>query len=144
MYGKSTSHISEAQNKEANVLIYQIARDQVGPTIPPKVQRLRSLGFDALADRIEKRLGDKAERAAQKPVIFIERYHSQYGWRIKIKTPYRKSSLNAWKGIRGRFWHRRSQKNSVPARAEKALWQLLQTHYKGLVAEGPKGQFLIQ
>lgn len=129
--------VPEEARQEANKLVYQIAVIQKGVEIFEPLMRLRELGFVKLADRIEK-------RCKMKPEVFI----TEMDGRLVVRTPYSLEAGRAWREIPGRRWeaipgHEYKKANMIPIAQKRAVWNLLLTYYHGLLAEGPKGQFVI-
>jgi hypothetical protein len=129
--------VPEEARQEANKLVYQIAVIQKGVEIFEPLMRLRELGFVKLADRIEK-------RCKMKPQVFI----TEMDGCLVVRTPYLLEAGRAWRNIPGRRWekipgHEYKKANIIPMAQKRAVWNLLLTYYHGLLAEGPKGQFVI-
>lgn len=60
-----------------------------------------------------------------------------------VVAPYSARALDDWRGIRGRRWESGPKANRVPYREARALHALLEAHYRGEDAVGPKGFFVI-
>jgi hypothetical protein len=131
--------VDETARKEANKLVYQIAAVQKGVDILEPLERLRELGFVKLADRIEK-------RCKMKPEITIR----EMGEELYIWAPYDYEASKAWRNIPGRKWRQlpgqgfEGKVNTVPKSQKRAAWALLLTYFKGKLATGPKGLFIVK
>lgn len=120
----------EAARAEANALVYRVALVQEGVSVAEACARLRVLGFEKLAARIEKRAVD----------VRIE----EVGDRLRVSTRrYVEEATASWRSIRGRRWDGEAKANEIPASERRALWSLLTRHYPGAVAMGPRGPFTV-
>lgn len=124
-----TLDVSEEARKEANRLVYEIALDQTGPRVMENLKALRVLGFDKLAERIEKRI----------LVVDI----TVEGGSLVVKAPYNETFLQGSFGLKGRYFDRARKVTIIAASAKPELWTLLQRAYPGLTGRGPKGLFQI-
>jgi hypothetical protein len=133
---------------EANSLIHQCAaRQREGwAVIAPLVARLRELGWEGIADKIERRL-KKGE--SETPDIFVTEC-SLNGWPwYKVITPFDRGAVAEFKTIPGRWFttvkegDKEVPVNMVPKKQRAALWALLRNHYAGKVGESLKGLFVI-
>lgn len=114
---------------EANKIVYEIALKQTGAVVGWGCQRLRALGFNSLAERIEKRA--------------IAVRIQKEGGRLLVKTPYSDEVAAAFRLIPGRRWDRERKVNVIPVNQRRALWALLCRHFDGEQGVGPKGVFTI-
>lgn len=69
------------------------------------IERLRTLGFDKLADKLEK---------AWMPIRVIEMDPAR-GNVIAIEAPYNEEAVSAQRGIPGRMWDKQTKRNYFPA-----------------------------
>lgn len=125
-YGYDVS-VDESARAEANALVHELAALGLAPG---KVERLRALGFAALADRLESLLGVAVRIEAD-------------GEYLVVSTPFKPAAREAWRRIPGRRWDGTAKVNRVPASRARDLWALLRAHFAGLVASGRRGLFTI-
>lgn len=117
------------QRKAANVLTAHIAADHASDDVGPAIAALAALGYHTLSAKCAKNLC----------AVTIE----QNGGVFRVSAPYSDAATADWRRIPGRRWNREAKTNEVPASERRALWSLLQAHYAGLRAMGPKGAFRI-
>lgn len=122
--------VSEDARREANMLVYRIALEQTGEVAVERAERLRALGFPALADRILSRVVDIA--------IWRD------GDRLVVKAPFREEAREAWRSIPGRRWDVNNRVSVFPCSARPAIHSVLCAFYCGALAVGPKGPFVVQ
>jgi hypothetical protein len=131
--------VPEEIRQEANKIVYEIAVIQKDIKVGTMTSRLRHLGFEKLADRIDKRV-------KQKPTIVVE----QRDGKFYVKAPYDAESVSDWRSIPGRSFARivedgRSVKwNIVPKEMKRQVWDLLKKYYPGQLCQGPKGYFVVE
>jgi hypothetical protein len=136
--------------KAANALTYHMARlMQEGVAVPDAqvlAEVLGLLGYPTFAKRVQERLEGYKARAqkrapkAKKPRVFIE---ATGDGTLTLVTPYDETFVGAIKAIPGRKWHAPAKAWTFPVAAKPAVWSLLQMHFAGVWAEGPKGTFQI-
>jgi hypothetical protein len=144
-----TKKVSEEVRREANQLVYQIAlANSEGQGNAPRARRmdiaractrLRELGFDKLAGIIEKRICPVRITVAGNALV--------------VASPYSEEATDAFRRVPGRHWHGRGcscgrdlgaeKVNAFPLASRPALWAALQRAFRGQVAIGPKGPFVI-
>lgn len=130
--------VDEVAREEANKLVHGIATNRVGVDILEPLARLRALGFEKLANRIQKRV-------KVRPVVVIEEYGSNN--ELSCKTPYKPEAVAQWRRVRGWRYSRLpdgSKRNIIPMSSKREVWDLLRRHYKNEVATGPKGLLVIR
>jgi hypothetical protein len=115
--------------QEANKLVYIIALDQTGPRVIESLLRLRDLGFTQLSDRIAERLN----------CVRITEVQDTYA----VKAPYRDEAVRAFASIPGRRWEREHKHNTFPLSERKRIWDVLKTHYAGMILISKKGMTTI-
>lgn len=121
-----------AAREEANRLVHAVAASERDEEVVTNAcARLRELGFEMLAARIETRGRNSKVRIESADGGFL------------VRAPYKKAAVPAWRGVPGRRWRPEHKANFVPARAKAALWDLLKAFYAGYTGEGPKGEFAI-
>ena len=98
-------------------------------------EALKVLGYGTLAEKVLETFAEPEKT----PEVFI----SEVGGRLSLKTPYNPEFVEAVRDIKGRKWDRESRVWTVPSSQKRAAWKALRAHYEGLVAEGPKGMFII-
>jgi hypothetical protein len=131
--------VPEDMRKEANRIVYEIAVIQKGIKVGTLTDKLRSLGFEKLADRIDKRV-------KQKPAIIVEQREDK----LYVKTPYNAESVSNWRSIPGRTFARIMEDgrsvnwNIVPGNMKRQVWDLLKKYYPGQLGQGPKGRFIVE
>ncbi len=113
----------------ANKLVYKIAILQKGPEVVAAVNEIRVMGLAVLANRIAERLA----------AVVIE----ENGEVLAVYTPYREEAVFAMKKIPGRKWDKENKVNLVPVAQKMALLKFLQTYFKGCLAYGKKGLFVV-
>lgn len=136
--------------KAANALTYHLARlMQDGVAVPDAHAMshiLALLGYPAFAERVQERLATYEARAqkrapkAKKPRVFIEAGADNT---LTLVTPYDEAFVAAIRALSGRKWHAATKAWSIPVAHKPAVWTLLQAHFAGVWAEGPKGTFQI-
>jgi hypothetical protein len=126
----ATVECSDETRHEANVLIHKIAIAQTGMNALAPITRLRELGFQKLATKVEHRCA--SVRIAEDSGVYV------------VQAPFTEEATSAWRDIPGRSWNKEAKANVVPLSQRGALWNLLRTYYQGSLAVGPKGPFLIQ
>lgn len=97
------------------------------------IERLRTLGFDKLADKLEK---------AWMPIRVIEMDPAR-GNVIAIEAPYNEEAVSAQRGIPGRMWDKQTKRNYFPLSQKAAVWRMLCKFYPGVAGIGPKGPFVV-
>lgn len=120
---------SEEQRGEANRLVHRIAVLQDGEEVQLSIALLFTIGFEKLADRIAKRLGEIT--------LSVE------GDRYILKAPYSEQATAAFRGVAGRRWDRERKVNTFPMSSRASLWDALTALYRGKLAKGPKGFFTV-
>jgi len=120
---------AEGAREEANQLVFMVALKQRGIEVATACARLRELGFEKLAARIEKNAVD----------VRIE----EDGDRLRVHARYLEEATPTWRAIPGRRWDGDAKANEIPARERRALWALLTRYYPGAVAIGPRGPFTV-
>lgn len=131
--------LPEDVREEANRLIYAVAAKSMGPAVGEQVTRLRALGFDALCDRMEKRL--------VKVTIVLLPGETV----LHVTVPFDAALNEGLSGVPGRRWasipggEDGEKGNLVPnvARSIRVLHEVLATHLPGRLARSPKGVFVI-
>lgn len=121
--------VSEDARAEANKLVHDIAVRQTGAGIAESCARLRTLGFEALATRIEER--------AVRVRIEVE------GSLLLVTTPYSEEAVNGIRSVPGRRWDGLRKVNTVPATSRADLWNYLIRYFNGEAAIGPRGPFTV-
>jgi hypothetical protein len=91
--------------------------------------RLRDLGFDKLADKLEQ--------------AWITIRLTEAGGTISLVTPYDEQAVHAMCRIHGRRWDKANKVNTFPSSQKDAVWRLLQKHFAGAAGVGPKGFFVV-
>ena len=133
--------VPSTERSEANELIHRIATIQKTDwnLVKSLCEQLTSLGFVEVASKITSRLEPK------KVKITIQTVEGQVGKALKVIAPYNAASVLTWQKIPGRRFIREGEEcyNLVPVQAKRAVLALLQAHYKGVVARGDKGVFVI-
>lgn len=129
-HGYNKKGISEEARSEANKLVYLVACEQTGIKVTDATTRLRELGFEKLAARIEKRVVS----------IKIEELPSG---RFAVKSPFNEDAVAAMARVQGRRWNREEKVNTFPVTSKGAIWELLKRYYPGELAVGPKGPFQV-
>lgn len=127
------SLVSEEQRKAANALVHKIATVQKGTEAFEACKALHELGFAALAARIMDRLTK----------IVIEAIDD--GQKLAVWMPYAAEVVSAMHGVPGRAWDKTRKCNIIPATldARRALQKILNTHFAGKWASGPRGPFVV-
>lgn len=93
------------------------------------LERLRTLGFDKLADKFEE---------AWLPVRIAE-----VGNELRVQAPYDDAAVAAQRSIPGRRWDKATKCNYYPVAQKAAVWAMLRRFYSGLAGIGPKGAFVV-
>lgn len=133
--------------QEANRLIHRIA--QIHKSSNPEAKRevllhlarLQSLGFSKGAARIRKRMRKRLRKQqvqATQPIKI-----TREGDRLVVSTPYRRAFVNGARQVDGRRWDRERKVNTFPVQSKRQVWHLLQKHFSGQPARGPKGAFTL-
>ncbi len=81
----------------------------------------------------------EASKRAESPDVVIERD----GERLLVSTPYAEAASNDWRRIPSRRWDSARKVNAVAVADSRALNALLEKHYRGKIARGPKGVFVV-
>lgn len=132
--GKATGHSDEAR-AEANQLVHQIAiavsHSSVAEVLSTSqaLDRLRSLGFDKLADKLE--LSWVKVRIEERDGMMI------------VVSPYDEAAVAAAQRIPGRRWNRDAKCNEFPVSAKPAVWAMLRRYYAGMAGSSSHGTFVI-
>jgi hypothetical protein len=104
---------------------------------------IRRLGFESLADKVERRFKEGVKRVQRKADITIE---EKDGY-LLVTTPYRRGDAEAfkaaWRAIPGREYVGHRKANEVPVSSKKAVWELLKRFFPGKWGMGPKGPFRV-
>lgn len=127
-YGFNQEASPEAR-AEANQIVYRIALEGGGLEVAKACARLRELGFDKLAAVVEKRACP----------IRIEEQGNCYA----VASPYSERFVELSRRIAGRRWHKEQKVTTFPVAYKRALFDALVQAYRGLVAMGPKGPFVL-
>jgi hypothetical protein len=133
---------------EVNKLIYELAVFQAQAEAVPRINRLRELGFGALADRI---FGRIEARLLQRISIRIERFEHEDRW-LRITLPWMSSSMfgkviEDLRAVPG--WHVQiiegKKESCLPNRtpAIHAFYRVLSKHFAGELAQSPKSLFVV-
>lgn len=133
---------------EVNKLIYELAVYQAQVEAIPRINKLRELGFGALADRIFERIG---ARLLHRVSIRIERFEHDDRW-LRVVLPWMSSSMfekviEDMRAIPG--WHVQivagKKESCLPNRTPSihAFYRLLSKHFAGEVAQSPKSLFIV-
>jgi hypothetical protein len=128
-HGYSVKGAAEEARAEVNKLVHFIACRQDGIDVARAAERIRELGFAKLADRILDRV------VAIRITAFGDVFH--------VATPFRDDAVCGWRTIPGRRFDRDLKINVVPLASRAALWSLLRVYFKGALATGPRGPFVI-
>lgn len=133
-----TIEVSEQARTEANAIVYAIAAEthDTAQAFVSALARLRTLGFQTLADVITMRRGSGIEIATMAD--------KAGGVRLTVKTPYNEASTGAWRAIPGRTWDKERKCNTVPYARKADVWTLLRRYYPGAVGLGPMGPFVVE
>ena len=134
-YGFDDS-IPEEARKEANKLIYTIARHQKGEHVEGALARLKDLGFTKLVDRINKRL-------RKRPSVEINCNDGRLILKARIPAESWHNWLNALRQVPGRKYEGEGG-NSFPIERKREVYQLLCEYLPGKTGVGPKGEFTIR
>lgn len=125
---------------EANRLVYRLAQLQRSPDAVPLCARLRELGLDTLAERIEERLAEHAS-------IRIERVGQSL---LAIRLPKVDGGafallLNDLRRVPGRRFDESTRTNTIPdvPASRAALRQVFAAHFPGRIGRGPGGMFVV-
>jgi hypothetical protein len=117
-------------HKLANVLVHQIACEQVGPGVARRVAALDALGFNKLARILATRLG--AVEVALEGDLFT------------VKTPRGLDPIAfeafgvALRSVPGTGWDGARKVRTVPVTAKRALWDALRRALPGGVVVGAR------
>lgn len=127
--------IEEALNEDdsrwaANLLVHHIAHYQKDPESMGAIRLIRALGYESLADRIEKRIKPKIQ-------VMVE------NGRIEVESPYSETFVACIREIKGRRFDYDNKIWSAPVTQKRELWKALKAAYEGDLAQGPKGPFVI-
>ena len=114
----------------ANLLVHRIACEQTGEGVNAMTNALRALGFRRLGDRIASRLA----------TIVVEEEDGT----LVVKTPYNPTFVQMFAAARREigndaYWDAKRKRNIIPARAKRALFELLKAGFPGATLSGPKG-----
>lgn len=123
--------VSEEARAEANALVYQIALDQGGTNVADAAKRLAELGFAKLAAKIVDRVC---------PVRITQ---DASNGSLRVKAPYADAFVAARRNVPGSRWDADAKETVFPGWARRELWTILQACYRGTVAMGPKGAFVL-
>ena len=133
--------IDEATRVRANKAVFKAAlAAQAGAAyeVIRLAGEIRSLGLNALADKVERRF--KGSDAMKPAIEIIKR-----GDTLEVKTPFRRSEkqefIRAWRAIPGRRYS--DGRNHVPASERGAVWLLLKRFFPGKWGRGPRGSFRV-
>jgi hypothetical protein len=138
--GIGRAELAPEVRAEANRLVYRLAQLQRSPEAVPLCARLRALGLDTLADRIE-------ERLIEHTTIRIERVGQSL---LAIRLPKVDGAafallLNDLRRVPGRTFDAASKINTIPDTplSRAALRRVLAKHFPGHIGRGPGGMFVI-
>jgi len=134
----------DTAQKEANEIVYHLAlaisasRDAVDElryvgagAVAEALDRLRRLGFEKLADKLE--------------AVWVDIRISEESGRLIVVAPYHEGAVRAMRAIPGRRWDPARKVNTFPAHAHtrRYVWRVLQRFYAGHAGIGPKGAFVV-
>lgn len=119
--------VAEKVRAEANRLVHEVAIRQSGPEVLAAAARLRTLGFDKLAEAISRPRAD----------IVI----TQDAEGVFLNAPYSEAATAAFRSIPGRRWIGEEKVNRFPLSAKRRLLDVLRTYYPGQWVAGPRGVF---
>lgn len=134
-YGVSPSCTDE-QRVEANKLIYLVACQQTGIDVAKASHRLKQLGFDKLAEIVDKRVAD---------VMIFDAgngYKVTWVW----DDMHQDARSSDFRNVPGRKWLKPETGEKlwfVPYSSKNHLWHWMQRHFKGRIGIGPQGPFTI-
>lgn len=126
--------VPEVARIEANKIVHAVACKRV--RIETGAARLRVLGFEKLAARLEKRVRKQAE---PKPVVTIEVDRGVF----VVRTPYNPAHVARMQLVPGRRFDWDARADRVPVASKPALFAALRASFAGAVALGPKGLFVL-
>lgn len=140
-------HLSEASREEANKLINGIAREPRTPATLEAIERLRELGAEKAAARIEKRLKGyiRGQQGldVRDPVEVWYEDSERFGRQLVVRAPYHATFVEETRALPGRFWAHREGVTRFHPRARAELWRAIKLCYHGHRFEGPQGSFTI-
>lgn len=121
--------LDDNSRRAANLLVHAASTE--GPRAAVEAaQALRLLGYEALADRVQRRL-------AQVTVTEEGRF-------LFVHAPFDPRFIIAVRNIPGRRWDFTRKLNAVPKDQKRALWNALCACYPGALGIGPKGPFVLE
>lgn len=121
--------LDDNSRRAANLLVHAASTEGSHAAIEA-AHALRLLGYDVLADRVQRRLA--------KIHITVE------GAFLIVQTPFNPLFLHEVRSIRGRRWDYTRKVNAVPVGQKVALYEALLRCYHGELGVGPKGPFVIE
>ncbi len=125
------NQISEELRVEANELIYQIALKQDGTEVSSHLLRLRDMGLEKIADRIEKRLAETYFAAIMK----------DEGELFSVKCGYHLSMSAGLGFATGGRWDKERKVRTFPISSKREVFERLKKVLPGGKCLGPKGEF---
>lgn len=131
--------VSDEARREANALISRLAtRHPGGLEVVSICDRLRALGMEALAGRVEERTVAiriaEYDHSSEPGYLVISPYSEEANARFRAIDGRR--FLRDPVGVEGPGWW-------FPVESRNALWRAVQASFSGQLALGPKGAFLI-
>ena len=128
-YGVGDDGTSIEERRQANKLTWAIAADSSDPLRTVACLReLRMLGFNKLADAIEKK----------RVTIHIEVTPNRT---LHVKAPLVDGA--DWRLVRGQKWNPVKKVRVGPVSERVSLYRVLMRHYMHAIGRGPKGLFVV-
>ncbi len=127
--------VPEGVRQEANAIVYQIALRQSEPSLElcQLAARIKEIGLPKLAARV-------LERICR---VRIEVLARGVGWVLSLAAPYSPAFVEDSRRISGRHWRKETKTTEFRIDQRAQLNAALQRHFRGALAMGPKGPFVI-
>lgn len=125
--------LDEATREAANKLVYEIALEQSSFDALLGAMELKVMGCHKIADRVIERLASIQIR--------------EEAGRVFVDSPYNEVALHAWRAVPGRVIRKgengKWETPSFPMTSKRQILEVLNTYYRGALAVGPKGAFVV-
>ena len=130
--------LSDDDRVKANKLIHAVAANQSDSAlVVAHCTTLFEMGFAQVVQAVMRAL-------ATVKIAVTDQSHSHGANRYAVQTPYGIAAVDAMRAIPGRRWDGKNKLNTFPMDSGQKLYAMIQEHYEGKTAIGPKGPFVIK
>lgn len=108
------------------------------------LDRLRVLGFEKLADKLEEKwMPIRITELGSGCTSPLGQIGGFQGQELRLEAPYNEEAVSAQRGIPGRRWDKATKCNYFPISQKAAVWRMLCKFYPGVAGIGTKGPFVV-